>query len=333
MNTPRKPLILGIAGTELSLAEAALFAQYQPAGFILFARNIETPAQVKRLTAALRNCVQDKAVPILVDQEGGRVNRFQDASCWPQFPAAAHFGTLAAQQGLPAAAAACRKNYAAIGQMLADIGITINCAPCLDLPQPHSDAVIGDRAFSADPETALALGRAALRGLHEAGVAGCLKHMPGHGRAQVDSHKSLPVVTARRATLLAHDAKPFRKLAAEADWGMTAHIRYNALDKDAPATQSRRILQEIVRGHIGFQGVLVSDDLSMQALSGTIVTRAQAALDAGCDLVLHCNGDLREMQQLCAAIGDMPESGQRRLDQARTRLKQTKRPDDDTPRP
>jgi beta-N-acetylhexosaminidase len=292
------PLILGLSGLTLTKDERAFLREANPAGFILFGRNVEAPAQLRALTDALRDLL-GRDLPILIDQEGGRVARLKPPH-WPAFPPAAAFGALyrcAPISGMEAA----RVNAAAIGAVLAEAGINVDCAPSLDLAVEGADAVIGDRALGSDPLQVAALGRMVLDGLAEAGVAGVIKHMPGHGRAGADSHKALPVVDAP-AEALEDDLAPFAKLAARAKWGMTAHIRYPAWDGERPATLSPTIIADVIRGRIGFEGLLLTDDITMSALEGSMGARASAALAAGCDLVLHCSGDIEEAQQIAPAL-------------------------------
>lgn len=285
-----KPAIIGIAGTTLSREEVALLRDKRPLGVILFRRNIEAPAQLRALTAAIRE-VLGAATPILVDQEGGRVARLR-APHWPEFPPSATF------EGGPAEAA--RANAEALGRICAAEGLDVVCAPCLDLRLPGAHAIIGDRAFSADPAEVARLGAAWIEGLRAGGVRPVIKHIPGHGRATLDSHEALPVVMADRATLAA-DFAPFRALAAPDLWAMTAHILYPALDPAHCATLSSSIIQGVIRGEMGFTGFLISDDLAMRALSGTPGELAAAALAAGCDAVLHCSGILAESAAVLAS--------------------------------
>ena len=291
--------IFGCAGTQLAAAERDFFARADPAGFILFARNVESPAQLRALVAALRESIGREDAQVLVDQEGGRVQRLKPPQ-WRAAPAPGRFGELAARD--PAGAAeAVRLNAQLIARELTAAGIDTVGAPSLDLRLPGAHQVIGDRAFSADPEIVAALGLAACEGFLAAGVAPVIKHLPGHGRSQVDSHLSLPVVEAPLAELEASDFRPFRAL-ADMPLGMTGHLLIPAVDSERPATISSRVIAEIIRGFIGFQGVLITDDLSMEALSGTVQSRAAAAIAAGCDLALHCNGKLAEMAAIAEVL-------------------------------
>lgn len=279
----RKPAIIGLAGPSLTGEEVALLRAERPLGVILFRRNVVDPAQLRALTAAIRD-ILGATTPILVDQEGGRVARLR-APHWPEFPPPSVF------ENGPAEAA--RANAEALARICAAEGLDVVCAPCLDLRLPGAHDVIGDRAFSAEPEEVARLGAAWIAGLRAGGVMPVLKHIPGHGRATLDSHLALPVVTADRATLAA-DFAPFRALAAPDLWAMTAHILYPALDDQRCATLSPRVIAEVIRGEIGFTGFLISDDLAMKALDGTPGALAAQALAAGCDAVLHCSGVLAE---------------------------------------
>jgi beta-N-acetylhexosaminidase len=299
-SAPPRAVILGCAGTILAPAERAFFAESEPLGFILFQRNCGDPDQLRGLVAALRESVGRADAPVLIDQEGGRVARLRPPR-WREYPAAARIGALG--DDAPAAAEIVSRLIAAD---LAALGVTVDCLPVLDLPVPGADSVIGDRAYATSPERVAALGRAACDGLLAGGVLPIIKHVPGHGRATVDSHFSCPVVTTPRDALEASDFAPFRAL-RDMPWAMTAHVVYTAIDDARPATLSPRVIGEIIRGFIGFDGVLLSDDLSMQALGGGLGERAAGAIAAGCDVVLHCNGRLDEMRDVAAAtplLGD-----------------------------
>lgn len=295
--------IVDVTGTVLSDAERALFEAYPPYGFILFRRNCQTPEGVRALIASLRACVGRDDVPILIDQEGGRVQRL-GPPVWRGAPAAANFGRLYARNpgaGLEAA----RLNAHLIASELSDLGVTVNCAPVLDLSLPGAHDVIGDRAFGGDPDAVASLADAFAEGLREGGVIPVIKHIPGHGRAMVDSHHDCPVVQASGAELRAMDFRPFQKFTGRGGdraWAMTAHIVYEALDTARPATISASVISDFVRGEIGFDGVLLSDDLSMQALDGGAAERCSAALAAGCDLALHCNGTLEERTAVLTTV-------------------------------
>lgn len=307
-----KPVIFGCEGAALSNHERDFFRTADPLGFILFGRNCETPDQIRRLVAALRESVGRGDAPILIDQEGGRVARLKPPH-FPAYPAAAVIAGLG-KTAREAAWLAARL----IADDLGQLGITVDCAPVVDLPVSGADPIIGDRAWGATPATIAENGLAVCDGLMAGGVLPVIKHIPGHGRATVDSHRALPVVDTPRAELDATDFAPFRALAGM-PWAMTAHVLYTALDPERPATLSPRVIAEAIRSEIGFDGVLLSDDLSMAALGGKIETRARDALKAGCDLVLHCNGILAEMETIAAAIGSMSEEARRRVDGAEAR--------------
>src|SRR5579871_4165617 len=271
-------VILGCAGLRLTAQERQFFARFNPLGFILFARNVDTPDQVRALVSELRQSVSRADAPVLIDQEGGRVQRLRPPH-WRAAPAAATFGEIAGRNRMTGCEAA-RLNAQLIGAELADLGIDTVCAPVLDLRFPGAHDVIGNRAYSGDPEIVALLGRAVCEGFMTAGVTPIIKHIPGHGRGMVDSHLSLPVVEASRAELEASDFRPFKAL-ADMPWAMTGHLVFPAIDADRPATTSPRIVEEVIRGYIGFDGVLIGDDLSMEALHGTIADRAAATLAAG----------------------------------------------------
>jgi beta-N-acetylhexosaminidase len=310
---PPRAVVFGCAGPSLSEAERRLFRDSDPLGFILFARNVDTPGRLRRLVAELRDCVGRADAPVLIDQEGGRVARLRPPQ-WPAAVPAGCFGELY-RRDTAAALEAVWLNARLIAAELRDLGITVNCAPVLDLPVEGAHGVIGDRAYSRDPAAVARLGRAFCEGLLAGGVLPVIKHVPGHGRATVDSHRRLPVVEAPLAELQALDFAPFRAL-ADMPWAMTAHIVYAAVDATAPATLSARVIDAVIRGAIGFDGVLVSDDLAMQALSGSPAGRAARALAAGCDVALHCTGVLREMQSVAAAVGPLTERGATRVARA-----------------
>ncbi len=282
--------ILGCAGPVLTSEEAAFFRRVRPWGFILFRRNIETPDQTRALVAALRESVGREDAPVLVDQEGGRVQRLGPPH-WRRYPAGRAYGELPAEDRREIT----RLGARLIAHDLAALGIDVDCLPVLDVPDPQMHDVIGDRAYDPTPEGVAVLGRAACEGLMAGGVLPVVKHIPGHGRARADSHLELPVVEASRAELEARDFIPFQAL-SDMPMAMSAHVVYADLDPSLPATLSRRVLDLAVRGIIGFDGLLMTDDLSMKALGGDFDDRAAAALDAGCDMILHCNGDMAEMQ-------------------------------------
>jgi beta-N-acetylhexosaminidase len=289
-----RAFVTGLSGTVLTDAERRFLAEAEPFGVILFRRNVEDPAQVLRLTDDVREAA-GRDLPVLVDQEGGRVQRLS-APHWRAYPAAQRIARAAATTGDE------RLIEDAARLMAADlraVGITIDCMPCLDLWMPGITLAIGDRAYGGDPKAVAAAGRAAARGLAAGGVLPVMKHIPGHGRATLDSHLALPIVTASFEELAATDFAPFVAL-ADLPAAMTAHLVYTAIDPDWPATQSEVVIAEVIRGVIGFDGLLFSDDLSMQALTGPIEERARRCLAAGCDIALHCNGKIEEMEAVAA---------------------------------
>ena len=292
-----RAVILGCAGERLNADERRFFGDADPVGFILFRRNCRSPDQVRDLVAALRDSIGRSDAPVLIDQEGGRVARLRPPS-WRLYPSAACFGSLPD----PQAELAARLGARLIADDLEQLGITVDCLPVLDIPVAGADSVIGDRAYGTEPGRVTRLARAVCEGLLEGGVLPVIKHIPGHGRARVDSHYACPVIETDNDELSHTDFVPFRVLAAM-PWAMSAHIVYMAIDSTAAATLSSRVISQVIRGAIGFDGVLVSDDLSMQALGGGIGERAERALAAGCDLVLHCNGDRREMETIVSATG------------------------------
>ncbi|MEX2311560.1 MAG: beta-N-acetylhexosaminidase [Rhodospirillales bacterium] len=284
--------VFGCAGTTLSPGERFFFAETDPLGFILFARNCETPDQVRALVCELRDAVGRDDAPVLIDQEGGRVQRLGPPH-WTRRPPQGLFARMALEDRAQAREAA-SMNARLIAEDLRQLGIDVDCLPVLDVAQDGAHDIIGDRSFGSDPELVAELGEAVIAGLMAGGVLPVIKHLPGHGRATADSHLALPRVSTDAETLKETDFVPFRRL-YHAAWGMTAHIVYDAFDAEQPATLSSMMIQEIIRGEIGFQGFLVSDDVNMKALKGSPVENCRAALDAGCDAVLHCNGDLAEM--------------------------------------
>ncbi|HEV2818548.1 MAG TPA: beta-N-acetylhexosaminidase [Allosphingosinicella sp.] len=306
------PAILAFSGPTLSEDERAFFRAADPAGYVLFARNVADRAQLRALTDSLRDLSGRADLPILIDQEGGRVARLQPPE-WPAFPASLRFAELYEKAPISAIEAA-RANGEALGLILAEVGINVDCLPVLDVAQPGAHIVIGDRALGAEPMRVAALGRALLDGLAAAGICGVVKHIPGHGRARADSHEALPVVEAGEDEL-AIDIAPFRAL-NDAPMAMTAHVLYPAWDSERPATVSPIVIGEVIRGEIGFDGLLMSDDLAMAALSGTLAERTAAALAAGCDVALHCSGVLAESEEVAAAAGEMSEAASRRLERA-----------------
>lgn len=304
--SPPRAAIFGCAGPALAPEERAFFASVDPLGFILFQRNCVDPAQVRRLVAELRASVGRADAPVLIDQEGGRVARLRPPH-WRGYPSAARIAALADE-----APAAARIVTRLIADDLHALGITVDCLPVLDVPVPGADAVIGDRAYGTEPETVARIGHAACEGLLAGGVLPVLKHIPGHGRGTVDSHLACPLVTAAIHELEITDFAPFRALNGM-PWAMTAHIVYEAVDPTQPATLSSKVIAEVIRGEIGFDGVLVSDDLSMQALGGSLGERAARALAAGCDVVLHCNGRFDEMSEVAAAAPPLRDVSLRRI--------------------
>jgi beta-N-acetylhexosaminidase len=316
------PVVVGCAGQQLTSEERVLFGVRRPLGLILFARNIDNPAQVKALVADFRGVVDNPMAPVLIDQEGGRVARLKPPH-WPKFPAGEMFGRLHAQDRAAGEEFA-YLNYRWIGAELARLGIDVDCAPVADLPVPGAHDVIGDRAYGDDALTVAAIGAAVMRGLADAGVMPVLKHIPGHGRSHVDSHLDLPVVDTDLATMAHSDFRPFVALRdapyGTPCWAMTAHIVYSDVDAARPATMSPAVIGDIIRRRIGFNGVLISDDLNMKALKGRPAETGPAALAAGCDLALHCSGDLAEMQTLLAALPAMTAAAARRVEAARAAL-------------
>ncbi len=309
------PVILGCLGPTLAPEERELFRAVDPLGFILFGRNIVDPQQVRGLVDDLRATVARADAPVLIDQEGGRVARLKPPH-WRAAPPAGKIGAVAASWGLDEACEAARLNSRLLADDLAALGIDVDCAPVADVPIPEAHAIIGDRAYSNDAFLVGKIARAAAEGLLEGGVLPVIKHIPGHGRALADSHEDLPLVEDRRAALDGSDFAPFRAL-ADLPWAMTAHVVYTAIDAEHPATTSPRVISEIIRSHIGFKGVLVSDDLSMKALDGDLASRARASIGAGCDLVLHCTGIYDEMKEVAEALTPMTAELTRRVAAAR----------------
>ena len=304
--------IYGIEGLELKDDERAFLRDAEPAGMIIFRRNCEDAEQLLRLTDSLRDLPGRGDLPILIDQEGGRVARMRPPA-WPAFPAAERFARL--YEAAPSSAIeAVRSNARALGLMLRGCGINVNCLPLLDVRQEGATDIIGDRALGSDPMQVAALGRAVLDGMASAGVVGVVKHMPGHGRALVDSHKELPVVNAG-AEELEIDLEPFERL-AWAPMGMTAHVVYTAWDAERPASLSPTVIHDIIRGRIGFDGWLMSDDLGMEALAGDFASRAAGVVAAGCDVALHCSGKMEEMVAVASAVPQMSPEGHDRLTRA-----------------
>jgi len=315
--------IYGLEGLELTDIERSFFLSADPAGYVLFKRNCEDAEQVLRLTNSLRDLSGRPDMPILIDQEGGRVARMRPPN-WPAFPPAERFDELYALAP-SSAIEAVRSNARAIALVLRASGVNVNALPLLDVRQEGASDIIGDRSFGSNPMQVAALGRAALDGMASAGVVGIIKHIPGHGRALVDSHKELPVVHAS-AEELESDLEPFERLAS-APMGMTAHVVYTAWDPDHPATLSQTVIGDIIRGRIGFDGFLMSDDLGMEALQGDFGTRAAGVIKAGCDVALHCSGKMNEMEAVAGAVPALSADGEARL----ARAMATTLTDDDGP--
>lgn len=311
MNT--RAFITGIAGLELSAAEREFIRTERPWGFILFKRNIEAPAQVTSLVRELRAAINNPEAPVLIDQEGGRVQRFGPPN-WPVYPAGAVFGTLYdidSALGLEAA----RLSARLIADDLIQLGVTVDCLPLADVPVEGADAVIGNRAYGTDPAKVAAIGRAVTEGLEQGGVLPVLKHIPGHGRATADTHFRLPEVDTPEKELERTDFAAFQPL-ADLPMAMTAHVVFSALDPAHPATTSATIIAQVIRGVIGFQGLLMSDDVSMNALAGSITERTRAIIAAGCDIVLHCNGKLEEMRDVARQTPELTGKALQRAERA-----------------
>jgi beta-N-acetylhexosaminidase len=304
--------IYGIEGLALSDDERSFFRDADAAGFILFKRNCETREQLLRLTDSLRDLYGRDDVPILIDQEGGRVARMRPPE-WPAFPAAERFALLY-QKAPSSAIEAARSNARALGLMLRGVGVNVNALPLLDVRQEGASDIIGDRALGSEPMQVAALGRAVLDGMASAGVVGIIKHMPGHGRALVDSHKELPVVVAT-AEELETDLEPFERLSG-APMGMTAHVVYTAWDPERPASMSPTVIGNIIRERIGFGGFLMSDDIGMEALQGDFASRSAGVVAAGCDVALHCSGKMDEMVAVASGVPPLSAEGEARLDRA-----------------
>ncbi len=307
--------IYGCSGHRLTEDERAFFAQTRPWGFILFRRNIDTPDQVRALTDELRASIGDPDAPILIDQEGGRVQRMGPPH-WPKYPPGNAY--LKATNDLSDARERARLGARLMAHDLREVGINVDLLPVLDVPVPGAHDIVGDRAYGQDPDIVALLGRAAAEGLLAGGVLPCIKHMPGHGRAFADSHKDLPTVHADFDTLDGWDFAPFKAL-SDMPLAMTAHIVFTAVDKKRPATQSKKAVR-MMREHLGFSGLIMTDDLSMQALSGSLGERAHRSLKAGCDVVLHCNGDMAEMQAVAEATGRLKGKAKARAEAAMARI-------------
>jgi beta-N-acetylhexosaminidase len=313
--------VVGCSGPSLTDEERQLFAATDPLGFILFARNCIDPAQLRKLVDALRATVGRHDALVLIDQEGGRVARLGPPH-WRKPPPASEFAAIYAKDKRAGIAAA-RLNARQMAAELVAAGINVDCTPVLDIPVSGADPIIGDRAYGEEPEQVAVLGRAVCDGLMESGVLPVIKHIPGHGRARADSHKSLPVVETSREELSRSDFVPFRGLAEVAPCAMTAHVVYAAIDPAAPATLSRKVIEEIIRGEIGFDGLLFSDDIAMGALTGPLAARTKACLDAGCDVALHCSGVLDETREVLGGASTLAADATERL--ARTLARVGKR--------
>jgi beta-N-acetylhexosaminidase len=306
---PSAAAIFGCEGTQLNADERAFFTDVRPFGFIVFARNCESPDQLRALCDEMRATVVNPEAPIFIDQEGGRVQRLRPPH-WRNRPAARRFGELFErnpEEGREATYLCARL----LAHELRDVGVNANCTPVLDVPVSGAHDIIGDRAYSTDPVTVIALGRIVVAGHLDGGVLPVIKHLPGHGRALADSHFALPHVATAYEELSTHDFVTFRGV-NDAPAGMTAHVVYEAIDPDRPATTSSRVVQTVIRREIGFDGLLMSDDLSMGALQGPLAKRTKSALLAGCDLVLHCNGKLGEMKEIAAAVKPLAGEALRR---------------------
>src|SRR6266852_5356545 len=316
-----RAFITGVSGPELTAAEREFIAAERPWGFILFKRNIETPAQVILLVRELRAAIGNPDAPVLIDQEGGRVQRLGPPH-WPVYPPGAAFGVLYdidRAAGLTAA----RLSARLMAADLVELGVTVDCLPLADVPVAGADAVIGNRAYGTEPDKVAAIARAVTEGLEQGGILPVLKHIPGHGRATADTHFRLPEVDTPKAELEQTDFAAFQPL-ADLPMAMTAHVVFSALDPAQPATTSATIIRQVIRGVIGFQGLLVSDDVSMNALAGSIAERTRAIIAAGCDMVLHCNGKLDEMREVAA---ETPELSGKALERAGRALASRKQPE------
>ena len=315
--------ILGCSGPVLTAEERAFFRRVKPWGFILFKRNVETPDQVRTLTAALRDTVGRADAPVLIDQEGGRVQRLGPPH-WGRYPPGRAYGDLAGNDPLV------RREITRLGARLmahdlGALGINVDCVPVLDVPDPSGHEIIGDRAYGKTVDEVALLGRAAAEGLIAGGVLPVIKHIPGHGRAMSDSHLELPVVDASFEDLEGRDFAPFRVL-SDMPLAMTAHVIYSAVDRKRPATTSRKVMRRVIRGAIGFDGLVMSDDLSMKALSGDFAERAADSRAAGCDVVLHCNGDMAEMKAVVKGAGELKGKAAQRARAALARIARTPEP-------
>lgn len=316
-----RAVIFGCDGHELTAEEQSFFREAKPWGFILFSRNCGSPDQLRRLTASLRACVGRGDAPILIDQEGGRVQRLRGEH-WRSRPPAAVFGAVNRQNPTSARELA-YDNARIMAAELHDLGINVDCVPCIDVPIEGAHDIIGDRAFGRDPWVVSSLGQSVIDGMLDGGVLPVIKHVPGHGRARSDSHMELPVVDTPREELERTDFVPFRAL-ARAPFAMTAHVVYTDIDPTGPATTSKTVIDEVVRGFIGFDGALMTDDLSMRALKGTYAERARASIAAGCDLILHCNRNMEHMREVADATPMLSGKALARCARALEMLRQPK---------
>jgi len=306
-----KPVIFGVEGKELTSAEMEFFGTHNPLGFILFSRNIDNPEQLRRLVMQVKATVFPRNdVLVMIDQEGGRVARLKPPY-WPEMPPARDFGKLIAFETLNRTRKSVYNNYRLCSYELRKLGINVDCAPLIDVLFEGSDDIIGDRAFSADPYEVSELGKEVCKAMLMGNVFPVIKHIPGHGRGNVDSHKALPVVNATLEELRAKDFIPFKEM-ANMPFAMTAHIKYTAIDDKNCATQSKKVI-DLIRNEIGFKGILFSDDLSMEALEGGMKERAQRSLAAGCDALIHCNGKMDEMVEIAASIESWPKETRERF--------------------
>ena len=321
----RSAAIYGCGGHRLTAEERRFFADARPWGFIVFRRNVDSPEQMRALTDEMRDCVGDPDAPVLIDQEGGRVQRMGPPH-WPKYPPADAY--LKATNDPLAARELVRLGARLMAHDLRAVGVNVDCAPVLDTPVPGSHEIIGDRAWARDPATVAQLGRAAAEGLLAGGVLPVIKHMPGHGRAFADSHHDLPVVHADLKTLEGWDFTPFRAL-SDMPLAMTAHVVFDAVDPKRPATISKKAVK-LMREGLGFGGLIMTDDLSMKALSGSLRERAEASLKAGCDVVLHCNGELKEMRQVAEGVGRLKGDAAKRAAAALARIVRVPEPLDPT---
>ncbi len=318
--------IAGCSGLVLSEEERRFYRDANPWGFILFKRNTSDPEQTRALVAELRACIGREDAPVLIDQEGGRVQRL-GPPYWPKYPSGRSLGQLYGRDRIRGREI-CRLNARVVAHDLLQLGINVDCVPVLDVPVKGAHDVIGDRAYSYDMDEVAILGRAAAEGLLAGGVMPVIKHIPGHGRADVDSHHNLPVVTASRKKLIAQDFVPFQCL-ADMPAAMSAHVVYTSIDTENPATTSRKIIRSIIRGKIGFEGLLMSDDLSMKALSGSFRERTEACFAAGIDMALHCNCNMDEMRAVAEGAPPLAGKAKRRAEMALARIKHRPEPLDE----